>query len=141
MAPAREVASTCACLKMRKAARAVTRDYDRALKPAGLRITQFSMLVAASIGSGVPLGRLADLLGLERTTMTRNLQLLERNGLVQVTNTDGRTRSVTVTETGIARLAEAMPLWESAQAALREKLGPDGWAAVQKLPGVRTGAA
>lgn len=131
MATMHEVAATCACLKARKAARAVTRAYDKALRPSGLRATQFTILGAASISGGVPLGKLADMLGLERTSMTRNLQVLERDGLIRLLDADGRTRNIEVTDAGAARLAEALPLWEEAQNSLRQKFGEDGWAAVQ----------
>ena len=141
MATVQDVAATCACMKVRKAARAVTRAYSKALRPSGLQGTQFSMLVAASMAGGVPLGRLADVLGLERTTMTRNLQLLERDGLIRLANVDGRTRNVAVTEAGAARLAQALPLWERAQGELSEKLGAEGWAAVQGMLGTLAGAA
>jgi predicted transcriptional regulator len=76
------------------AARAVTRTYDRALRPSGLRSTQFSILVAASVAGGIPLHRLAKILGLERTTLTRNLAAIEREGLIQIASVDGRTRNV-----------------------------------------------
>ena len=109
----------------------MTRAYDKALRPAGLRSTQFSILGAASIGGGVPLGKLADMLGMERTTLTRNLQLIEREGLIKVVNVDGRTRNVVLTEAGNRRLAQALPLWENAQNGLRRKLGARDWATVQ----------
>lgn len=60
------------------AARAVTRAYDEALRPVGLRSTQFTVLVAASVANGIPLNRLATMLGLERTTLTRSLTGIEK---------------------------------------------------------------
>jgi DNA-binding MarR family transcriptional regulator len=132
MATMHDAAATCACLKARKAARAVTRAYDKALRPVGLRVTQFTILGASSISGGTPLSKLASMLGLERTTMTRNLQLLERDGLIRLIDVDGRTRNIELTNVGAARLAEALPLWEKAQDALRQKLGEDDWTAVQK---------
>jgi DNA-binding MarR family transcriptional regulator len=131
MVTIQDAAASCACLKVRKAARAVTRAYDKALRPVGLRATQFTILGAASIGGGAPLGKLASMLGLERTTMTRNLQLLEREGLIRIVNMDGRTRNVTLTDAGASRLSEALPLWEKAQEGLRQKLGEEEWTAVQ----------
>jgi DNA-binding MarR family transcriptional regulator len=122
-----EAATSCACLKIRMAARAVTRAYDWALRPSGLRSTQFSILVAASVAGGIPLHRLANVLGLERTTLTRNLAAIEREGLIQVANVDGRTRNVLLSSTGTARLKQALPLWDQAQQTLRKKLGPKGW--------------
>lgn len=109
------------------AARAVTRAYDRALRPSGLRSTQFTILVAASIAEGIPLHRLADILGLERTTLTRNLAAIEREGLIHVASVDGRTRSVRLTSDGAERLKQALPLWDQAQQTLRNKVGEKGW--------------
>jgi DNA-binding MarR family transcriptional regulator len=109
------------------AARAVTRAYDEALRPSGLRSTQFTILVAASIAGGIPLGRLAAILGLERTTLTRNLAAIEREGLVRVASIDGRTRNVQLTQRGSARLDQALPLWGQAQRELRRRLGEQEW--------------
>src|ERR1700681_2378845 len=122
-----EAAVSCACQQVRMAARAVTRAYDRALRPSGLRSTQFTILVAASVAGGIPLHRLANVLGLERTTLTRNLAAIAREGLIQVANVDGRTRNVLLSSTGTARLKQALPLWDQAQQTLRKKLGPKGW--------------
>jgi DNA-binding MarR family transcriptional regulator len=126
-----EAAATCLCCKTRMAARAVTRAYDRALRSTGLRITQFTILVAASVAGGVPLGRLAQILGLERTTLTRNLSVLERDGLIQMTNLDGRTRNVLIAPVGKARLNAALPLWNRAQEKLRQRFGPQKWEMLQ----------
>ena len=126
-----EAAKTCLCCKSRMAARALTRAYDRALRSTGLRITQFTILVAASVAGGVPLGRLADILGLERTTLTRNLSILERDGLIRMTNVDGRTRNVLITSAGAARLSAALPLWNRAQQRVRQKFGPEKWETLQ----------
>lgn len=109
------------------AARAVTRAYDRALRPSGLRSTQFTILVAASVAEGIPLHRLADILGLERTTLTRNLAAIKREGLIQVASVDGRTRSVLLTSVGAERLKQALLLWDQAQQTLRNQLGEKGW--------------
>src|SRR6266404_7750605 len=77
---AQEAATMCACQKVRIAARAVTRAYDEVLRPTGLRSTQFTVLVAASVAAGIPLNRLATVLGLERTTLTRSLDGIEKEG-------------------------------------------------------------
>ncbi len=77
---AQDAATTCACQTVRMAARAVTRAYDETLKPVGLRSTQFTVLVAARVAGGIPLNRLATMLGLERTTLTRGLTGIEKEG-------------------------------------------------------------
>jgi DNA-binding MarR family transcriptional regulator len=126
-----EAAEACLCRKTRMAARAVTRGYDRALRSTGLRITQFTILVAASVAEGVALGQLAEILGLERTTLTRNLALLEKEGLIQIIHQDGRTRNVVIAPAGKARLNSALPLWNRAQEKLQQKLGQEKWSNLQ----------
>ena len=106
-----DAATSCACQKVRMAARAITRAYDKALRPTGLRSTQITILVAASVAGGIPLHRLADILGLERTTLTRNLAAIERDGLIRIVSVDGRTRNVLVSPDGAARLKKALVLW------------------------------
>jgi DNA-binding MarR family transcriptional regulator len=125
-----EAATSCVCQKIRMAARAVTRAYDRALRPCGLRSTQFTILIAASVAGGIPLRRLADILGLERTTLSRNLAAIEREGLIEVVSADGRTRNVLLSPAGAARLKVALPLWDQAQQTLRSKLGEPAWSIV-----------
>lgn len=125
-----DAATTCACHKVRIAARAVTRAYDEALRPAGLRSTQFTVLVAASVAAGIPLNRLATELGLERTTLRRSLDAIEKEGLIQVESVDGRTRKVVLTQRGRDCLDLALPLWNQAQQKLRRRLGEQGWAMV-----------
>jgi DNA-binding MarR family transcriptional regulator len=124
---AQDAATTCACQQVRMAARAVTRAYDEALRPVGLRSTQFTVLVAASVANGIPLNRLATMLGLERTTLTRSLTGIQKEGLIQVESVDGRTRSVVLTQLGADRLGRALPLWDQAQQKLRGRLGEQGW--------------
>lgn len=112
------------------AARAITRTYDAALRPSGLRSTQFTILVAASMAGGIPLSRLAAMLGLERTTLTRNLTAIEREGLVRIAGVNGRTRNVLLTSRGATRLDQALPLWDRAQQELRKRLGEKEWSAM-----------
>ena len=126
-----EAAVSCACQQVRMAARAVTRAYDRALRPSGLRSTQFTILVAASVAGGIPLHRLAKILGLERTSLTRNLAAIERKGLIEVAEVDGRTRKVIVLPAGETLLTQALLLWDQAQERLREKLGEEGWSTLR----------
>jgi DNA-binding MarR family transcriptional regulator len=127
---AEDAATTCACHKVRIAARGVTRAYDEALRPVGLRSTQFTVLVAASVAAGIPLNKLATALGLERTTLTRSLDAMEKEGLIRVESIDGRTRNVVLTQRGTDRLDLALPLWHQAQQNLRRRLGEQGWAMV-----------
>ena len=127
-----EIIANCACLKVRMAARAVTRAYDGTLRPVGLRATQLSVLVAVAIDGAISIAALADFLGMDRTTLTRNLRPLQRQGLISV-GPEGwrRSRNLEITKKGRSRLHEALPLWERAQDALREKLGYHAWVDVR----------
>ena len=125
----RAAIQTCACHRVRMAARAVTRTYDDMLRPTGLRATQLSILVAVAIDGAMSITGLAKLLCTDRSTLTRNLRPLEDQGLIMI-GPEGRYRSRTleITKHGRARLGEALPLWEKAQNALRARLGDSNWA-------------
>jgi DNA-binding MarR family transcriptional regulator len=127
-----EIIANCACLKARMAARAVTRAYDGMLRPVGLRATQLSVLVAVAIDGAISIAALADFLGMDRTTLTRNLRPLQKQGLISV-GPEGwrRSRNLAITKKGRSRIREALPLWERAQEALREKLGSQAWVDVR----------
>ena len=93
---------SCTCFKLRKATRALSRVYDQHLAQAGLKTTQYSVLVNAGRGA-LPLVELADKLGLERTTLTRNLKpLIEAGWIVLAPGADARQRIVTITAAGRA---------------------------------------
>ncbi len=114
----------CACLNLRQATRAVTQLYDDFLRPTGLRITQFSLLAVIKITGGASIGDLADAAVMDRTTLTRNLKLLETMKLIRsAEGDDARVRLVTLTKAGEARLAAAQPYWEKAQRHMTERLG------------------
>lgn len=118
----------CACFNLRKTARAVTQLYDEALRPSGLRCTQFSLLIAATRLEPVTVTHLAEIAVMDRTTLARNLRPLEKEGLMNVTpGDDQRTRIVTVTPRGKEVLLQAFPLWEKAQAWVIKGLGLNRW--------------
>ena len=118
-------ATRCACFNLRKASRAVTQLYDEALRPSGLRVTQFSLLTMLRLTGRLPMTRLADEAVMDRTTLSRNLEVLARDGLVWVEpGADARVREVELTRAGIAKLEEAFPRWEEAQRTIRQRLGP-----------------
>lgn len=122
------VANTCACFNLRKASRTVTQLYDEILQPSGLLATQFTLLVAIALAGSVTITRLAEELVMDRTTLTRNLKPLERQGLLEIApGQDQRTRVVTLTASGHEALALAIPLWEQAQASVVEGLGQKRW--------------
>ena len=121
---ASEIAGACACYSLRRAARKISRTYDEALKPAGIKSTQVTMLSAVALNEGAALTALADALAMERTTFLRNLAPLEKNGWIRIAP-EGyrRTRTVALTAKGSAALKRAHPLWKDVQARLRKNLG------------------
>jgi DNA-binding MarR family transcriptional regulator len=124
----REILANCACHRVRTAARAVTRAYDETLRPVGLRATQLAVLVATATDEALSITALAKLLGMDRSTLTRNLRPLEAEGLIALGNEGWRrSRTLQITKKGRARLREAVPLWEQAQQTLRKKLGGRRW--------------
>jgi DNA-binding MarR family transcriptional regulator len=122
------LALPCACASLRRAARAVTRDYEHALRDTGLTPTQFTLLQALELLGPSPQGSLSDLLALDSTTLTRTLGPLERAGWIRGGAGDDR-REVrwALTPAGRRRLARATPAWERAQARLRTRLGAAPW--------------
>jgi DNA-binding MarR family transcriptional regulator len=107
----------CACSTLRRATRAVTAAYDSALAPVGLRITQFAVLRSLARLGPLPVSRLAAEIALDRSTMGRNLDPLERRGLVRfaVGEYDQRERVAHLTPAGEAAIASALPYWRDAQ--------------------------
>jgi len=119
-----EMGRTCLCFNIRKAARAITHLYDRFLRPAGLRATQFALLMAARINGPVTLTRLAKITVMDRTTLTRNLVVLEKRGFITIqSGEDRREREVSLTPIGYEILEKAASLWAQAQGHIQEGLG------------------
>jgi DNA-binding MarR family transcriptional regulator len=122
----REVARACACANLRRAARAVTQLFDEALAPSGLRATQFTLLVTSRLMGESTINELAERMAMDRTTLSRNLKPLVRNGLLEVRpGEDGRTRLVWITAAGEQALEEAYPLWQQAQQEIVGVLGEE----------------
>jgi len=118
----------CANANLRKAMRSVSQAYDAALKPSGLRATQFTLLAILARRGPMPLTELAEIVVIERTTLTRNLKPLERDGLVVSRQTDDqRVRALAITPKGKRVLEKAIPLWQAAQNDLRRRLGRAQW--------------
>jgi len=108
----------CLCLHVQRAARALARRFDDALRPTGLTQGQFSLLTSLNRVEPPTIGAVADLLALDRTTLTANLKPLARRGLVRVTvdRDDRRSRRLILTPTGRELLAAAAPIWKRAHA-------------------------
>jgi DNA-binding MarR family transcriptional regulator len=120
-----QIASTCLCLALRRAARAVSRRYDEALRPVDLNNGQFSMLTMIAGLQPAAMQDLADGLAMDRTTLTAALKPLERRGLVTVQTSlhDQRVREVTLTAEGRLLLRKATVLWQQAQQQLARESG------------------
>ena len=111
-----EETKNCHCLKARKKAREITRRYEEALRPFGLKATQFSILSVLAIKGRTLLSELADLLGLERTSLSRSIDILEeRNWVKSKKSNDGRERPMVITKPGISTLEAAFPHWHNVQ--------------------------
>jgi DNA-binding MarR family transcriptional regulator len=129
----REVAATCLCQKARNAARALTRFYDQHYAGSGIEPTQFNLLVAIRLAGPVSMLQLAGHVGLERTTLTRNLALLRRDGLVAMkTGKDARQHLLSLTETGRRALQKMLPRWRQAQKAALATLGNEDFTQLLK---------
>jgi DNA-binding MarR family transcriptional regulator len=113
-----EVRDACLCLHVQRAARALARRFDEALRPAGLTNGQFSLLMALNVPEPPSLGPVARLLAVDRTTLTAALKPLERRGLVTVAPdpADRRSRRLVLTEAGRDVLAAAVPVWRTTHA-------------------------
>src|SRR5689334_22614123 len=116
----------CACGRLRRAARALTQLYDDAMAPAGLRVTQFSLLRTLAANGPLRISALAARQLLDRTALSRNLDPLLARGLVEVVRgRDARTREVAITPSGRRELRAAEPHWRQAQASVRRRLGAE----------------
>jgi DNA-binding MarR family transcriptional regulator len=128
-----EISSHCVCFNVRRAARAITQAYDRTLAPSGLRATQVTLLVALARAGAVPFTRLAGILGMDRTTFTRNVAPLKRDGLLTMRRgPDRRVKLVAITTSGRNALAAAIPLWEQAQRRITGGIGAGRWDALRR---------
>jgi len=122
------VSGECACFNLRKATRVITRLFDKIIKPSGLNGTQYTLLVALAATKNPAISLLARRLNMNRTTLTRNLRPLEKEGLVRIRRgKDQRTCIITLSDKGRASLLKAYPLWQKAQKSIVEKFGEAEW--------------
>jgi DNA-binding MarR family transcriptional regulator len=130
---ARDYERLCVCHAVRRVARRVSKRYEDALRPVGLKAGQFTILAALERPEPVPLGQLAADLGMDRTTLSKDLRPLERRGLVRSgrAETDARVRALQLSGDGRALLARAHPLWSAAQADSHARLAGEAWADVR----------
>lgn len=127
-------AAGCFCMASREAARKITRLYDSWMQQSGIRITQFTILSQLMLRGEMPIGKLAGILGMDRTTLTRNLAPLEEQKWITArAGEDPRARMIAITGPGRAAVRRAFPYWSSAQAHVGKLLGSDGQAALKLL--------
>ena len=131
---------SCTCLRMRRATRRVTQRYDHALEPTGLTASQFGLLGYLHGASSAPahassIGAIAEWLGMDPTTLNRNLKPLLAKGMVKNATdpADGRVRIVQVTEKGLRTLREALPRWRDAQADVEKAIGSKSTSELNRL--------
>ena len=118
----------CASLNFRRTARAVTRMYDTAMQDSGIRSTQFAILVGIVKTQPVAIGKLADVLIIDRTTLTRSLRLLQKERLVTISKrTTMRQRLLELTPQGVEALERSLPLWRAVHAKFVSDVGSDYW--------------
>jgi DNA-binding MarR family transcriptional regulator len=124
----------CFCLASRQAARKITRLYDSHMLESGIRATQFTILSQLMLRGEMPIGRLAGHLGMERTTLTRNLTLLAQRKWISIhAGDDPRARMIAITAQGRGMVRRGFPYWSKAQAQVGKLLGADGEAALKVL--------
>jgi DNA-binding MarR family transcriptional regulator len=135
---------SCGSFNFRRTARAVTRFYDLAFQDCGIRSTQFTILVSIAKKQPISIGALADLLVIDRTTLTRSLRLLKKEDLVAVSERRTmRQRFLTLTPQGEQMLERSLPYWRKAQERFVQALGQDHWTSfrneLEKLAHLVTG--
>jgi DNA-binding MarR family transcriptional regulator len=124
----------CFCLASRQAARKITRLYDGYMQKSGIRATQFTILSQLLLRGEMPIGKLAGILGMERTTLTRNLTLPEARKWISIkAGDDPRSRLVGITAQGRATVRRGFPFWAQAQAQVGKLLGAEGQSALKTL--------
>jgi DNA-binding MarR family transcriptional regulator len=118
-----EACRTCACSALRRASRAVTQHYEKHFRGSGLRATQFTILATLAQTGPLSISELSDQLGLDRTTLSRNLRLIEDKGWIgALGNDDQRVRKMGLTPNGIKKASAGLAFWERADASVEPVL-------------------
>ena len=124
----------CLCANLRRAARALTQVYEEALRPVGLRGPQFTILQTLSLAGEITQGRMAQILAMDSTTLTRTLAIMERQGwIARREGEDRREWRIQLSKAGKAKFGRALPRWEKAQTLVRKKLGEQRWSEAMKF--------
>lgn len=128
----KDVARRCAAFRTLRTARAISRVFDDALRPCGITSTQFSLLIAIGHEEPLTMTALGDVLSMDRTTVSRNLKLLEESGLVSRRTEGEKRRRIALTPDGVTKLEEAYAAWAGAQGKIETALGTEHLAAAMK---------
>jgi DNA-binding MarR family transcriptional regulator len=132
----------CLCSSFRRTARALSQVYEEAMRPTGLRITQFTILQALARTGEVKQGRLGEILVMDSTSLTRTLRIMRQQGwIAERRGEDQRERWLKLSKAGEAKLKIATATWEKVQARLQAKLGEAGWKSVMQWTNQVTGMA
>jgi DNA-binding MarR family transcriptional regulator len=122
------------CGSFRRASRALTQLYEKALRPLGLRATQFTILQALSLAGEVSQGKLGEILTMDSTTLTRTLEIMSRQGwIAERRGEDRRERRLRLARAGEAQFKRALPAWKKVQAHLKHQLGEPAWKNLMQL--------
>jgi DNA-binding MarR family transcriptional regulator len=128
MTSSQELIDACACTRLRTAARMMTRAYDDALRPSGVTAAQLAILAAVDVDHSPSIAELSKRLAVDRTTLSRNLQPLQKAKWIRLGDEGWRrSKTVHVTSVGKQRLTRATTLWETAQAAFLKRFGKPEW--------------
>ncbi|NKB53474.1 MAG: MarR family transcriptional regulator [Rhizobiaceae bacterium] len=127
--------TSCVSFRLRRAARIVAKTYDAALKPVGLRNTQFTLLAALIMEGPQNIGQLSEALATDGTTLTRNLQVMSKRGLVEDASfhEDERVRIVKASQQGEAVFRQALPHWQMTQQKMLDVFGQERWSELADL--------
>jgi DNA-binding MarR family transcriptional regulator len=124
----------CMCGSFRRTSRALTQLYEEALRPVGLRATQFTILQALSLAGEVSQGQLGEMLAMDSTSLTRTLGIMSRKGWVaERRGRDRRQRWLCLASAGEIKLKQVLPVWEKVQSRLQRKLGRKAWRSLLEL--------
>ncbi len=116
------------CANFRRTSRALTQLYENALRPLGLRATQFTILQALSLAGEVTQSQLGGILAMDSTTLTRTLRIMDREGwIAERRGQDQRERRLRLSKAGETQFKRALPAWEKVQSQLRRQLGEQSW--------------
>ena len=122
---------SCVCFNLRRAARVVTQHFDAEVRRHGIRPTQTPILGALRAGKSLTMSELSDWLGMDRTTLIRNLRPLQREGLVRAQAGEARGRvALSITSKGRKALETLLPAWRAAQNGVVATLGEERWSAI-----------